>query len=288
MSKAETSASVIQRFRSLVDLLFRTKRRFQSVNGHIYAAAISYFSMISLFPWIIFIVTMLTLVVRDPVLQSQIITQVVEQFPPGARIRGELRAFVSEITVRRSGLLGVAGLIATIIVASEAFRSLRYALNTIFHIEQQRSFIRGRAIDLLGMVVVLIFGALSASMTTILRFDQVLGGRWIGDPAAQMLASAVGYVLMFLLSFAAFVLMYRIVPEVRLDWRILWIPGLIAASGFEAARLGMALFLNYFGRFQQLYGALSVTVVSLVFVFVVANIVLVAAALAAEIDGNRN
>ena len=272
----------------VLDLLARTYYRFRDINGHIYAAAIAYFSMISLFPWLIFIVTMLTLAVRDPVLQSQIITQVVEVFPPGARIRGELRAFVSEITVRGSGLLGFIGLITTIIVASEAFRALRYGLNTIFGITQSRSLLRGRGVDLLGMVVVLFFGAASAGLTVFVQFEWIERQGWFLGPEQGIVTSLLRYLLPFLLSFVAFVLMYRIVPEVHLDWSILWIPGLIAATGFETARIGMALFLSYFGRFQQLYGALSVTVVTLVFVFVTANIVLFSAGLGWEIARNRN
>lgn len=272
----------------VLDLLARTYYRFRDINGHIYAAAIAYFSMISLFPWLIFIVTMLTLAVRDPVLQSQIITQVVEVFPPGARIRGELRAFVSEITVRGSGLLGFIGLITTIIVASEAFRALRYGLNTIFGITQSRSLLRGRGVDLLGMVVVLFFGAASAGLTVFVQFEWIERQGWLVGPDQGIVTNLLRYLLPFLLSFVAFVLMYRIVPEVHLDWSILWIPGLIAATGFEAARIGMAVFLSYFGRFQQLYGALSVTVVTLVFVFLIANIVLLSAALAWEIARDRN
>ncbi|TVR69057.1 MAG: YihY/virulence factor BrkB family protein [Sphaerobacteraceae bacterium] len=269
---------------NLFEILERAYRRYRDVNGHIYAAAISYFSMISLFPWLIFIVTMLTLLVRDPVVQSQIITQVVDQFPPGARIRGELRAFVSEITVRRSGVLGLAGLVTTIIVASEAFRALRYALNAVFGVTQTRSVLRGRGIDLLGMLVVLLFGTVSAAMATLLdlawieRITPATGG------SLSVPLLIIGYTLQFLLTFVAFVLMYRVVPEISMDWRILWIPGLIAAIGFEAARISISLFLNYFERFQQIYGALSVTVVALVFVFVVANIVLIAAAIACEVD----
>jgi membrane protein len=285
--EGEYVPSESNRNQGILDLLKRTRDRFQGVNGHIYAAAISYFSMISLFPWLIFIVTMLSLTVRDPVVQSQIITQVVEQFPPGARIRGELRAFVAEITIRQSGLLGVVGLVTTVIVASEAFRALRYALNAVFGIPQQRSILRGRGIDLLGMLVVLLFGTVSAAMTAFLQFDWLEEPRWILGAEGSVATGIARYVLAFLLSFLAFVLMYRIVPEVRLDWSVLWIPGLIAAAGFELARFGMALFLSYFGRFQQLYGALSVTVVTLVFVFLMANIVLVAAALAWEIDENR-
>jgi membrane protein len=284
-SKYARSESI--RDQGIFTLVKRTRDRFQGVNGHIYAAAISYFSLISLFPWLIFIVTMLSLTVRDPVLQSQIITQVVEQFPPGARIRGELRAFVAEITVRQSGLLGIVGLVTTVVVASEAFRALRYALNAMFGISQQRSILRGRGIDLLGMLVVLLFGTVSAAMTAFLQFDWLEEPRWVLGAEGSIATGILRYVLAFLLSFIAFVLMYRIVPEVRLAWSVLWIPGLIAATGFELARFGMALFLSYFSRFQQLYGALSVTIVTLVFVFVMANIVLVAAAMAWEVAENR-
>lgn len=288
MSVTQHSKRAESRAHRVLDLLQRSYFRFRDINGHIYAAAIAYFSLISLFPWIIFIVTMLTLIVRDPVLQSQIITQVVEQFPPGARIRGELRAFVAEITVRGSGLLGAIGLITTIVVASEAFRALRYALNTIFGVRQERSVIRGRLIDVLGMVVVLIFGAISAALTVFVEFEWIERQGLLVGADRGIVTNLLRYLLPFLLSFVAFVLMYRIVPEIHLAWNILWIPGFIAAAGFEMARIGMAVFLSYFGRFQQLYGALSVTVVTLVFVFVIANIVLFSAALGWEIARDRN
>jgi membrane protein len=262
-------------------LLMGSFRRYANANGQIFAAAIAYFVVISLFPWLIFLVTVLALL-QDPVLQSQVIGQIVDQFPQGARIRTEILAFVSEITVRRSGLLGAVGFLSTIIIASGAFRALRFGLNAVLEVEQKRTFLQGRAIDLLGMVAVLIFAVAATGLTAALRFNWMSDDAWLVSQGATPVRNLLRIVLPFFLSFAAFALMYRVVPEVKLQWRALWLPGLIAATGFELAKHGMALFLEYFGRFQQLYGALSVTVVVLVFVFLVANVVLLAMSLAIE------
>jgi membrane protein len=262
-------------------LLLRSFQRYATANGQIFAAAIAYFVVISLFPWLIFLVTVLALL-QDPALQSQVVGQIVDQFPPGARIRTEILAFVSEITVRRSGLLGVVGFVSTIVIASGAFRALRLALNALLEIEQSRTFVQGRAIDLLGMFAVLVFAIAATGLTALLRFNWLSDSAWLVSPEATTVRYLLRIVLPFLLSFAAFALMYRVVPETKLPWRALWLPGLIAATGFELAKHGMALFLEYFGRFQQLYGALSVTVVVLVFVFLVANVVLLAMSLAIE------
>jgi membrane protein len=272
---------------ALPEVAQHTYRRFAGSNGHLYSAAISYFALISMFPALIFLVTFLTWVAPEPAVQNRVIDQVVNQFPPGARIRLEIRAFVAEIVTRRSGLLGVLGLVTTIVIASEAFRALRYALNALSGVPQTRSFLRGRAIDVLGMLVVLTFGLISTGMTAMLQ-EGWLGVRdSITAVGGSPLIWAAQIVLPFILSFVAFTLMYRVVPELNLGWSVLWIPGLIAATGFELAKHGMGLFLTYFDRFQMLYGALSVTVVLLVFVFLVANIVLLAGSLAIEIDRAR-
>jgi membrane protein len=175
-----------------------------------------------------------------------------------------------------------------VILRSSRLSTLVLGLLQVHGLGFLRSFLRGRAIDLLGMVVVLFFGLMSAAMTIFLQFEWLDDQRWILGPEGSVLARILQYLLPLALSFVAFTLMYRVVPEVRLAWSVLWIPGLIAAIGFEVARVGMAIFLSYFGRFQQLYGALSVTVVTLMFVFLVANIVLLAAALACEISRNRD
>jgi uncharacterized BrkB/YihY/UPF0761 family membrane protein len=62
--------------RAVPNVFLRTFDRFTSINGQFYAAAISYFVVISLFPWLIFLVTLLALS-RDPVLQAQVVNQIV-------------------------------------------------------------------------------------------------------------------------------------------------------------------------------------------------------------------
>jgi membrane protein len=88
----------------------------------------------------------------------------------------------------------------------------------------------------------------------------------------------VAYFLVpFALSFVAFLAVYRLVPNRRVRLSHLWVGALLAAVGFEAAKLGCGLYITNFGRYPEVYGTLAGAVLLLFFVFVVATVVIYAA-----------
>ena len=88
-------------------------------------------------------------------------------------------------------------------------------------------------------------------------------------------------VLAWLLSVAAFLLVYRYVPERRVRWR--WAAaGAVAASiGFELVGYAFSLVLNYLAPSHLLYGPLATVLVFLIWLFLSALTLVSGAALAA-------
>lgn len=70
--------SPLRRYRT-VDIAVRSWGEFSRDDGSVYAAAMTYYSLLSLFPFLIFVVAIFGLVLGDPDLQEQVVEEIVRQ-----------------------------------------------------------------------------------------------------------------------------------------------------------------------------------------------------------------
>jgi hypothetical protein len=127
-------------------------------------------------------------------------------------------------------------------------------LNRAFEVAGAQSFIRGKIVDLLSVLGVMVLVGLSIAATAALGlFRQVVDAESTGVPATVMWG-LVYFVVSFGLSFATFLVAYRLIPNVRIGWSTLWIGAFIAAVGLELAKAGFGLYITTFGRSQEVYG----------------------------------
>lgn len=270
-----------------IDVLWRASSSYADHGGAVYAAAISYYVLFSLFPLLIFAVAAVGLLVRDPTIQDRVVSAIVNQFPPEVNLRDQVEAIVSGATGSYVTVLGVAGLMASVWTASGAFGALRRALNRAFEVPGAQSFIRGKSVDLLSVLGVMVLVGLSIAATAALGvFRQVVDEDAAGLPA-NIVWGLVYFVVSFGLSFVTFLVTYRLIPNLCIGLSTLWIGALIATVGFELAKAGFGLYIATLGRSQEVYGALGGAVLFLFFVFVVANIAIFAAEVTAELVKDR-
>ena len=85
-----------------------------------------------------------------------------------------------------------------------------------------------------------------------------------------------------LISFATFMVLFKVVPSVRTRYRSIWPGALLAAVLFEAVKNGFAIYLREFGNYDAVYGSLGTVVAFLFFVYISANVMLLGAEMAAE------
>ena len=96
-----------------------------------------------------------------------------------------------------------------------------------------------------------------------------------------MVGSALAIPLV--LSFAAFMLTYWLLPNRHQQFRFVWPGALLAALGFEALKVGFAAYVEHYASFSLIYGSLASVIVLLFWVFLSANIVIFGGAVAAEV-----
>ncbi|HET7035321.1 MAG TPA: YihY/virulence factor BrkB family protein [Thermomicrobiaceae bacterium] len=270
----------------LIDLLYRSGRDFARHHGTVYAAATSYFALISLFPLLILLATVFGWVAHGTGLQDQIVNEIVGQFPSGINLAKQVNSVLKGATAR-SGVIGLLSLLATMWTASGLFGVLRRALNTAFDVPEAHSYFHGRLYDMLGVVVVGGLALLSVAATAALSI-----ARAVTTEFSESTLLSVGWTVVFFLvplgvSYAALVLLYRVIPNQRVEMRAIRLGALVAAVAFELVKLGFTLYLATLGSYQQVYGALGSVVALLVFVYLESGVVIFAAELASELAKDR-
>jgi membrane protein len=272
----------------LVDLLARTTQEFAQRRSTTYAAALSYYVILSFFPLLTFVIALLGLVVRDQVVEDNLTEALLRALPASFGVQENKENLLREVSRTSHSLVGITALFATGWSASAMFTAMRRALNVAFGIPDDMSFIRTKARDLGGVLGTLVFLVAMVFVLFLVLFvvtlGLVLGQMVLPHEVIQILPLGIAgrlfvLLLSYMVSFCSVLVVYRILPDKRFPVRDLWFGAALAAAGFEAAKFGFGLYVSTFGRFEEIYGALGNAVAFLVFVFLVANIVLFAAVL---------
>ncbi len=185
---------------------------------------------------------------------------------------------------RVSGPLSVAGLIGLAWSATAMFAALRASLNIVWRAETKRPFVQQKLVDL-GMVLGLglLLGA-SMALTATLRVLRELSDDNLGplSTGTGVVWSVLPLFLPAAFSFAAFIALYRYVPNAPTSVRTVWPGALIATVLFEALKNSFAFYVAKFNNYDAAYGSLGGILLFLLWTYFSASIVLFGAELAAE------
>lgn len=174
----------------------------------------------------------------------------------------------------------LAGVIGLLVVALLLMKGIEDTFNRIWRVPTGRGplarFLMYWAALTLGPILVVVSLALSSYLFSIpLLADGALS-------AGPLLKTTP-----FLLAFAGFTCAYLIVPNRSVRWRDALAGGVLAALLFELAKSGLSLYLRQVPTYEQIYGALAVIPIFLLWVYLSWIAVLLGATLAASLSAFR-
>lgn len=239
------------------------------------AASMSYYSLFALFPLVILIAGVFGLVEGSAAARDQIVQLVVDNVPLSADGEQQLREVLAGVA-GSAGLFSAVGIVGLVFSASGVMGAVRNGINTAWDLRDRRPPVQGKLIDVLLILAVGAVVALSFLITVAHRLVPDLGGlgNAFGDAVFQLVP--IG------LNFAVFAFLYRFVPATPVRLRDVWPGALVAALGYEAAKVGFGFYLDNFAHYSAVYGTLAAVIVFLFFVFLAANIFLLGAEVASE------
>jgi membrane protein len=248
----------------------RTFTEFSEDNMSDWAAALTYYGLLSLFPALIALVSIVGLF-GNPATTTKTITDVVTQLGPSSAAQ-TFAGPVKSITSHRSaaGVLFFVGLGAALWSASGYVGAFMRAANVIYETPEGRPFWKLRPLQILVTLVMIVMLALLA--VGIVLTGPVVGavGNAIGvGSTAQTIWSIAKWPVMLIVVILMFGVLFHAAPNVKLPG-FKWVtPG--AALAIVVWIVASALFAFYvanFGSYDKTYGTLGGLVVLLMWLWI--------------------
>ncbi len=269
--------------------LKRTVAEFREDKLQHWAAALTYYAVLSIFPALIVMVSLIGLF-ADPERVTRVLTDTAGQLGPStaaATFQGPIESITSNRGA--AGILFVVGVIAALWSASGYVSAFGDACNTIYEVREGRPFWKLKPLQLavtlvLIMLVAFVALALVLSGPIVGALGSALG---VGDTAltAWGLAKWPAMIVLVLLIFGV---LYYTAPNARVNG-VRWVTlgAIMALLVWVVASAVFALYVANFGSYDKTYGALGGMVVFLLWLWLTNMAVLFGAELNAETERAR-
>lgn len=233
------------------------------------AAALTFFGVLALFPFLIFLVSLASLII-DPA-QAQLLIDELGRVAPGA---------VTEIVGQRLHALGRAeptGLLTisaagAIWAASGGVAALMRALNLAYDVEESRPYWKVRLVAVFATLA----AALLSIVATLLAVATPALAEAVGGPLESVILwlrlPVAGFLMMFV-----WALLYYFLPDVKQKFKLITPGSVLGIVVWMLASWGFSVYVTNFGKYDVTYGALGGVVVLLFWMWISAQVVMLGA-----------
>jgi membrane protein len=251
-------------------VLRRTITEFSEDNLTDWAAALTYYGLLAIFPALIALVSLVGLF-ADPEVTAQKITEIVTQIGPSSgaeTFSGPIESITSNQSA--AGILFVVGLLAALWSASAYVGAFMRASNVIYETPEGRPIWRLRPLQILVTLVMVI-------LVAILALSLVLTGPIVDAVAEPLGISSTAttiwdiakWPVMVVIVLTIIAVLYYSTPNVKLRG-FKWVtPGtILALVAWLIASAGFAFYVANFGSYDKTYGTLGGVVVMLIWLWI--------------------
>jgi membrane protein len=259
----------VERKTGLWPTLKRTVGEFREDNLTDWAASLTYYGLLALFPALIVLVSIVGLV-GDPQSTTNTLTDIVRKVGPDSAVQ-TFEGPIRQVTESRStaGFALIAGTLVALWSASGYLGAFIRASNVIYETPEGRPFWKLRPLQLLlTLVVVLLLAVMAVGV--------VLTGPIVSDVAEPVGVSDTAvsiwnyakWLLIALLFLLMIGLIYYASPNVK-QRGFKWITpgGLVALVVWLVASAGFALYVSQFGSYNKVYGSMAGVVIILIWMW---------------------
>jgi membrane protein len=287
--KGTKKLSVVERLRKRyrwLDHLVRAATRYNEHHGDHYAGAITYFSVLALFPLLMIAFSLLGFVLyNQPELIAQVKDNITRTAPAGL---GDAIGPVVDRAVDQRTAVGIIGLLGAAYAGLGWMGNLREALTALWDKPHEKaSFVKVKLADGVALIGLGLAVLLSLALSAVGGFaGNVMEWFGLGDVGlAWVVVKAVSILLALAGNWLVFVWAIAKLPREPVTLRSAAKAAVIGAIGFEILKQGATFYLS---RLSGPAGAIFGPVIGLlVFVFLVSRFLLFITAWAATAEENE-
>ncbi|MGA7434094.1 MAG: YihY/virulence factor BrkB family protein [Solirubrobacterales bacterium] len=275
---------------SVFTTLKGTAAKFQDDDMPDRAGALTYFGLLSLFPALIALVSLIGLF-ADPQSTTEKLTEIVSNLGPDTAV-DSFAGPVESITSNRgaSGVTFVFGLLLAIWSASGYIGAFGRAANVVYDTSEERPFWKLRPQQLLlTLAMLLILAVLAVGLVMTGPIVAAIADPFGISSTALDIWKIAKWPIMVMLVLLMFALLYRFSPDVD-QGRFRWtsVGAVVALIVWILASAGFTFYVGNFGSYNETYGTLGGFVVLLIWFWISNLAVLFGLELNRELERKKN
>jgi len=262
--------SALKKLRGMWEVLYGAAVELMADNGFVLAASIAFFTIFSLAPLLLLVVAVTGLVFGEDHTRAEIQSQFESLM--GVDSAQFIAGVISRASKVGAGVAAVISIGTLICGATGVFVQLKAALNNVWGVQIKSTkprdavmrLIWSRVVSFAMMLVMafllLVSLAISAALAAL--------ARWSAEfvPGRELLVQSVNGIISFAVLTFLFGAAFKILPDVRIAWRVVWFGGAVTALLFTTGKEMIGMYLGR-GSVESVYGAAGSMVVILLWVY---------------------
>lgn len=234
------------------------------------AAQLSYFFLLSLFPLLIFLMTLFPYL---PITQEDLLN-LFRDFAPSGTME-LIESNLNQVSQKNGALLSF-GVIGTVWSASNGINAIVKAFNKAYGVKEGRSFLRARFMSIvltfamiLVIVVALILPVFGKHIGTFLFAQLELSAQFIS------VWNALRWLVSSIIIFVIFIGLYWLAPSKKFACRSA-IPGAAFATiGWILTSFAFSYYVSNFGNYSATYGSIGAIIVLMIWFYISGIIIII-------------
>ncbi len=250
------------------------------------AAAISYFSLIALFPSVLVLIALVDAFLGWLNLHRIVLQRIVALFPGS---RAFLRENLSQLTTPSAALV-ISCVVVVLWSSTWIFTFLENALNRAWGVSRHRTFWESRVRGITLMVVGGILLLISAGITIVVGAARARATGHIKefeqDQIINWIWSSILIAAGFLIAILVFLVVYKLMPDRKVAWLEALSGAVVAAALWESGSYIFVKLVPFFDS-QKVYGKTGTIIALMVWVYTSSFMILFSAHFAARLHSTK-
>jgi membrane protein len=246
----------------VIRLLKETFAEWQKDKVPLLAASLAYYTVFSIAPLLLIAISIAGAFFGEDAVRGEIFGQI--QGLVGKEGASTIQSMLQGTQKPNSGgtVTTIFGIVTLLIGASGVFGQLQEALNIIWEVKPKpgRNIIKFLQSRFLSSAMVLVIGRFISHII----------------PGIEFLGQSLDFILSFVVVTLLFASIYKVLPDVKIPWRNLWIGSAVTALLFNIGKFLIGLYLGN-SNIGSTYGAAGSIIIVLVWIFYSAQILLLGA-----------
>lgn len=247
------------------------------------AAQLTYYLLLSFFPFLLLLLTML----GYSELQSKDVLVYLSQVMPKSAFDLIYNTVISVLDSRNGNVLSLS-IVGIVWTGSSGFRAIMKGLNKAYDEKETRPYWKVLTISILFMIGLVVVIIVAVAL--------VVFGQMIGEGIAASLHVSDNFLLSwdfirYLVTLGGmvfiFAALYHFTPCKRLTWREVMPGATFSTLGWLISSLGFAYYVNNFNNYSGVYGSIGAVIVLMLWLYITSIIILLGGEINAQLAFQR-